>query len=839
MNKTKGPLLLCPAGSEAAFLAAVENGADAVYLGGKVFNARNFADNFDLNQISTLTTYAHLFGVKVLVTLNILIHDQEFTQALDYAKELVKANVDAIIVQDIGLARVLRKWLPKDVEVHASTQMSLMNQWDVSFAKALGLNQVVLAREVSLANISRIHQIHPDVQLETFGHGALCSAYSGQCLMSSMMGGRSGNRGQCAQPCRMRYKFLDKNGNPLNQIGPHPMSTRDLCTLDHLKEMQDDGVYMIKMEGRMKRPEYVAQMTDLYFRNRNGEKIQAEEYAPFFNRGYTKGYVMGASGTALLNVQRPNHQGWFVGEVTGYQASTGRIQGRFHETVSCGDGFEIRLDQETLIAGQVHRLYDEKKIEKDHLKGLGWMECNGHLSPDGINALSQGKGRIYMTSNVQLIKNAQKTYAAQGSKRKIHVELRLIARLGHKLKLQGIDDDGNRIALESDYIVEASKGETTKEGLLAGRLDRFGNTFLDPKEIIVDQDDQVFVPPKVLNQLRRDWTEMLYQRRLDVNKHEKTHVKSEANLEVLTRKSTAVKKTDKPVLTVKVGNMDCLVEALKAGAKEIYFGGEQLLHQKGIIDEDTIHSALSTCGQYEAKGHYMLPRIVHDHQLKAVRQRCLWAKEAGAAGFLTPSPGGLMLLRDMGIENIMADWSMNLFNRFSVETVREMGAKRATLSLELTLDDLKAFDNALELETVVQGKVPLMFFEHCLISANKADRGCLKGPHYLEDRLGLRFPLYGDENGRNWLFNSKTHNLLAYLPSLAKTPISHYRIEGQEASPQWIGTVTRIYSEALARLEEKGYKNWLDGIKSEMEQLEPQGYTAGHYFRGVINDLNR
>lgn len=839
MKHNEGPLLLCPAGSEAAFLAAVENGADAVYLGGKAFNARNFADNFEISQISALTRYAHLFGVKVLVTLNILIHNQEFSMALEYAKELVGTHIDAIIVQDIGLARVLRQWLPQDIEIHASTQMSLMNQWDVAFAKSLGLNQVVLAREVSLSDINRMHQVHPEVQLETFGHGALCSAYSGQCLMSSMMGGRSGNRGQCAQPCRMKYRLLNSKGNPVDQIGPHPMSTKDLCTLDHLKEMKDSGVHMLKMEGRMKRPEYVAQITDLYTRNRKGQVIQDKEYLPFFNRSYTKGYVLGAYGTELLNPQRPNHQGWLIGEVFAFQPKTGRIQGKFHEMVSCGDGIEIRLGQTTLVAGQVHRLYSEIGAELSELQGLGWLETKGRISNEAFKALSQGKGSIYMTSSERQIKIAQKSYLSQGCKRKIQIDLRLMAKLGRKLKLQGTDEDGINITLESDYIVEASKGKTLDEGVLSNQLNRFGNTFLEAKSLVVDQEEQVFVPPKALNQLRRDWTEMLYQKRLEINGHTKTQVITEPRLVVHTRGTKSGLKDTRPTLTVKVGSLEALEQALEAGAREIYFGGEQLLHQKGITDKDDITKALWICERYQAKGHYMLPRIVHDQQIKQVQQRCMWAKEAGAEGFLSPSPGGLILLRELGIENKMTDWSLNLYNRHGVETIRQQGATRAALSLELTLEDLNDFDNALDLEVVVHGRIPLMFFEHCLMSANQAEYGCLQGPFYLEDRLGFRFPFFGDENGRNWLFNAKTHDLLSYLPALARTPITHYRIEGQEQDPDWIGAVTKIYLEALSRLEENGYKNWLAENKTKMDELAPQGYTTGHYFRGVTKDMNR
>ena len=328
--------ILAPAGSEAAFLAAVENGADAVYMGGKAFNARSYADNFEPGDIRRLCRYAHLLGVKVFLTLNILILPQEVERALDYARKLALAGVDALIVQDIGLAAALGKIVGPEVEIHASTQMTLMNSWGLDFAEALGCSRVVLAREVSAANIRRMKEKSP-LLLEVFGHGALCSGWSGQCLFSSLLGGRSGNRGQCAQPCRLKYQLTDGEGRSLTDTGSqgaYLLSTKDLCTVEFLDQLLEAGAGSFKLEGRMKQPEYVAMVTRQYreaMEEAGGALVPGEEksgdqkggleeakkknlqrrlavLSRCFNRGFTSGYYLRLPGSHLMSRQKPNNQ---------------------------------------------------------------------------------------------------------------------------------------------------------------------------------------------------------------------------------------------------------------------------------------------------------------------------------------------------------------------------------------------------------------------------------------------------------------------------------------------------------------------------------------------------
>lgn len=313
------PEILAPAGDFQSLIAAVENGADAVYLGGKAFNARAFAGNFDDEEMAKAIEYAHLRNVKIYVTVNILIDNSELKDALSYIKTLYDLGVDGLIVQDLGLSFLISRVLP-NFPLHGSTQMTIHNREGAEFLAKMGFKRVVLARETSLEDISLINQ-DPIIELEIFGHGALCICYSGQCLMSSLIGGRSGNRGRCAQPCRMTYTLVDEKGKNAAEegIGEHLLSPRDLNALELLPEICRTGVSSLKFEGRMKRPEYVAtviriyrEALDRYKKNPESFSVWAEEQkelAQIFNRDFTTGYLLNNPGRDLMSYKRPNNRG--------------------------------------------------------------------------------------------------------------------------------------------------------------------------------------------------------------------------------------------------------------------------------------------------------------------------------------------------------------------------------------------------------------------------------------------------------------------------------------------------------------------------------------------------
>lgn len=335
------PKILAPAGEWKSFLAAVECGADVVYLGGKSFNARQYAENFTMEEIKEAVRYAHTRGVEVYVTVNTLVFDEELGEVAHHLEELHRAGADAIIFQDLAVLEMGKRL--QGLKLIASTQTTTHNAEAAKFLEKLGAHGVILARELSLGEIRKIRST-TDMWLEVFVHGALCFSYSGACLMSSIIGGRSGNRGRCAQPCRKRYKLIDQSGRVLAE--GHLLSTKDLCLVNRLRDLVDAGVNGLKIEGRMRRPEYVAVVVDVYKRaleralkGKAPERGAVERLMSVFNRGFTEGYLDGNPGRELMNYERPDNVGVEVGVVTGLKK--GVLKVRLSRELRVGDGLEI------------------------------------------------------------------------------------------------------------------------------------------------------------------------------------------------------------------------------------------------------------------------------------------------------------------------------------------------------------------------------------------------------------------------------------------------------------------------------------------------------------------
>ena len=341
--------LLAPVGSFDALKAAVQNGANAVYLGGKEFSARASANNFDRDELKEAVRYAHIRGVQVFVTANTLRKQNEIEEFLEYIKYLYDIDVDAIILQDIGMARLVKELLP-DFEIHASTQMVAHSLEDVLYLQNIGFDRVVLARELNIQEIEHICK-NSNVDIEVFVHGALCVCYSGQCLMSSMLGNRSGNRGRCAQPCRQKYELIDiYSGEVINTDGEYLLSPKDLNSIQDIDKVIEAGVHSLKIEGRMKRPEYVATVIGSYRKTideyMETKKINVSDETmnnlyTIFNRKFTKGYLFGDVGEDIMNSNRPNNLGLYIGKVVDYNRKAKRLKIKLENTLKKGDGISI------------------------------------------------------------------------------------------------------------------------------------------------------------------------------------------------------------------------------------------------------------------------------------------------------------------------------------------------------------------------------------------------------------------------------------------------------------------------------------------------------------------
>jgi U32 family peptidase len=349
MEQTKKIELLAPAGSWEALEAAVNAGADAVYMGGKAFGARQYASNFDREEMTRAVYFAHMHRVRLYITVNTLVDDSELKELADYLLFLNNVGVDGIIVQDLGVIRLARKIVP-ELPLHASTQMTVTNSGGVEFAVQAGLERTVLARELSLKEIKAACDV--GTEIETFIHGALCVCYSGQCLMSSLIGGRSGNRGRCAQPCRLPYKLVNKAGEDMlagKDAGQYLLSPKDMNTLSILPQLIETGVISYKIEGRMKRPEYVAVVVDAYRRAidtylTGDYQVPQQDFAnieQIFNRDFTTAYLTERPGKKMMSDRRPNNRGVLIGRVAKLDKAKNKAVVKLEKELHLGDGLEF------------------------------------------------------------------------------------------------------------------------------------------------------------------------------------------------------------------------------------------------------------------------------------------------------------------------------------------------------------------------------------------------------------------------------------------------------------------------------------------------------------------
>ena len=363
----KKPELLAPAGNMECLIAAIQAGCDAVYIGGTIFGARSYAGNFNEEEIIEAIKYAHLYGVKVYVTVNTLVYDKEVSEFMNYIDFLHKNNVDAIIIQDLGMMDLVRKTYP-NLEIHASTQMHIHNLEGVKFASDMGIKRVVLARETDIDTISYIKK-NTNIELEIFIHGALCISYSGECLMSYFLTGRSGNRGTCSQPCRMKYDLY--SDHKLNK-DKYLLSTKDLNTILNIGKLIDIGVDSLKIEGRMKRPEYVYLITSLYrkaidnylkYKEIRITDTDIKEMKKIFNREFTKGFIFNENNNNFTNEFRPNHMGIMIGSVIEVGK---KIKIKLADDLNQGDG--IRFIGKNENGGIVNKMYKKGKLVSSALQ---------------------------------------------------------------------------------------------------------------------------------------------------------------------------------------------------------------------------------------------------------------------------------------------------------------------------------------------------------------------------------------------------------------------------------------------------------------------------------------
>jgi len=541
------PELLAPVGGKEALIAAIENGADAVYFGGTLFSARQYASNFTNEEIEWAIDYSHIRGVKAYVTMNTLVKDSELETAGQYLQFLCDAGADAVIVQDIGILRLLREQL-QILPVHASTQMTIHNPEGVKFLEDLGVKRVVLAREMSLVEIRNIKS-QTSMEIETFIHGALCFSYSGQCLLSSMIGGRSGNRGHCAQPCRKKYRIGEMEG--------YLLSPRDLNMSGHIGTLLDAGIDSFKIEGRMKRPEYVAGVVRVYrklidrYLDAPGDfrvtKAEIHTLLQLFNREFTTGYFFGNPGSQLMSPKYPHNRGTLLGKTTDYDTKTKLVSIDLKSPLRIGDGIGIG-NRETGIT--VRNIYVGNKMAREASSGsLIRIPLDIEVLEDEF---------VFKTFDSKLMASLE-----TGQINKIPIKMSFKARIGEPLGLL-IDDGENRITICRDKVISA-KTKPVSKSLIAQHLIKLGGTIFQAKEVDFELDKNIFIPVSELNAIRRQGIEELEK----IRARKWIRQCSEPKISFMSRKSKI-----RPILSVNISSIGSLKAAVDNGADVVYLGEE-------------------------------------------------------------------------------------------------------------------------------------------------------------------------------------------------------------------------------------------------------------------------
>ena len=497
--------LLAPAGNIENLKYAVMAGCDAVYLGLKKFGARAFSSNFSDNEFIEAVNYCHLYGVKVYVTLNTIIYDYEVEDFLKTVDFIHKNNVDAVLIQDLGMLDLVRKTYP-NLEVHASTQMHIHNLDGVKVLEKLGIKRAVLARETSIDTIKYIKE-NNNIELEVFVHGALCVSYSGECLMSKFIGGRSGNRGECAGACRLSYDVVDCNNNILNK-NKYPISTKDLNTIYYIDKLIESGVASLKIEGRMKSKEYVYMVVKLYRDTidnyyKTGKVIVNEEYLlklkKIFNREYTKGFLFNINNNELINSYRPNHMGVNVGKVLNYKNGYATILLTDH--VSIGSGLRVLSKNNKDVGILVNEFYKNNKLVKDAYK-------NDIISIKAHDKVF--KNDIVVITNDKSISNSIEDFI-KNNKRKVLISGKVSCKLG--IITLEVSDGINKVVVSSNNVFKSINKSTTKEDISV-KLNKLVNTVYKFNSLDINIDSNLFIPLKEINGLKNNMVVLLNDKRL-------------------------------------------------------------------------------------------------------------------------------------------------------------------------------------------------------------------------------------------------------------------------------------------------------------------------------------
>jgi putative protease len=848
------PELLAPAGDWDCAKAAVENGADAIYFGLEKFNARMRANNFTVGDLPKLMEFLHRRGVKGYVTFNTLVFENELVDATEYLRAIIAAGVDAAIVQDVGICRLIRQLSP-DFPIHGSTQMTVTSAAGVEFARELGCNLVVLARECSIKEIEKIQAAQSSVSqpstlnhqlpLEVFVHGALCVAYSGQCLTSESLGGRSANRGECAQACRMPYELVsDGQTVPLGDRR-YLLSPQDLSGLEVLPELVQAGVSSLKIEGRLKQPEYVANITRVYREalDKLGapnveSKTGAAEKIPHsalrtprydmemaFSRGLFTGWFGGNDNQKLVHARFGKKRGVFLGEVTRVADETVAL--KLVSPLKPGDGvvFDAGTPDQDEEGG---RVYQVTPRGTETWLGFGHGDVNFRRIHVG--------DKLWKTNDPELDKRLRQSF--EGDKirfqRPLHLEVHGL--VGKPFTLIACDDEGHMAKLDSAVMLIAAEKQPLTTERLREQLGRLGGTPFKLGELENHLTGEVMLPVSELNRLRREIVAELEKQRVtpkrwqlvaaDVSRRP-TSISGESpqeNSRALTSAATE--------LIVLVRNLAQLDAALQCGIQTIYCEFEDpkkyreavtTFHTaRGCVSPSSIlHPPSSRPSIYVAP-----PRIFKSGEEWTLEQ----VRSCNADGYLVRNYDHLKFFAK---DRRVGDFSLNVANHLTADYFKnQFGLERVTASYDLNVQQLEALLTGTPpewFEITIHQHMPMFHMEHCVFCAflskgkdyRDCGRPCDKHEVKLRDRTGAQHPLKADVGCRNTVFNSQAQTGAEFVERLLALGVRNFRIEFLNETPAEVTQTITKYRQLL-RGEITGAQLW-----RELKLFNQLGVTRG------------
>lgn len=802
------PELLAPAGDWECVRAAVANGADAVFFGLPRFNARLRADNFTESDLPAVVDFLHAHRKKAYVTLNTLIFTRELPDLEDYLLRLQDAGVDAMIVQDLGVARLARTVAP-DVEVHASTQMTITSPEGARFAASLGVTRIVLARELSLREMAKFRD--PSIPpLEVFVHGALCVAYSGQCLTSESLGQRSANRGECAQACRLPYQLIVDG--VLRDLGDkkYLLSPQDLAAVEHIPDLIRLGVASFKIEGRLKSPEYVAAVCQVYRKAIDGTLVDPESNMPLdaadryklemtFSRGLYRGWMQGVHHQELVHARFGKKRGAFVGFVEKSGPDCLTLQA-LHCPLQPGDGLVIDTGDNTEHE-QGGRLYE--------LRGTRLYFEHGKIRFADVPA----GARVWKTDDPKLNKALRQSFARQPSPPARRVDLEVSGTLGGPMVLSG----GGAEARSALPLQAALKRPLTTE-LLRQQLGRLGGSGWELGELRNRLAPGLMLPLSELNRLRREWVGRLPSSPGPAARRRPGNRALHAALTQISLKNEGPRATDLS-LHVLCRTLEQMETAIRLGASSVYLDFEDIRRFKDAIAH--------------ARSLGPTPIFLATPRIQKAGEEGFFRliEHARPDGVLVRNIGGIEWFRERGIP-FVADFSLNVANPLTAALLMEQRPQRLTVSYDLNAEqvaDLLASAPPRWFEITLHQHMPMFHMEHCVFAAflshgkdyTDCGRPCEKHRVHLRDRVGMEHPLKADVGCRNTLYHGKAQSGAFYAQQFMDAGVRHFRLELLDEDA---ASVERIAHSYRALLQGKVTP---ERLTSDLQAVCQLGVTSG------------